>query len=216
MSHEQIVIRKDIIDLTCEFLETWFHQILYKRNIYPRAIFETQKKFQVPVKVATHPDVQEYIASFVQSCHPLLEKGLVKFISLTVLKDDNVAEEKFVFEINSILNTVDIPLEILQESESIYTMGDLEQHLRACLIKLGSVVQESTDNDRRFALSIETVQDGYPQQGTIDWIPAGENHHPWAKLIPLKSAPMDLFRFNTFVMEASNNNSNRKGKERCP
>ncbi|KAI8094493.1 DNA-binding protein [Thamnidium elegans] len=88
-----------IVGLTCEFLETWFHQILYIRNLYPRSIFEKQKKFQVPVYIATHPGVQEYISNFVQACYSLIAKDDIRFICLTILQQDE-AVEKFVFEIN--------------------------------------------------------------------------------------------------------------------
>lgn len=59
-------------------VETWLHQILYQRNIYPRSIFERQKKFEIPVHIAIHPDVQAYISNFVQTCFPLMEK--VKYL----------------------------------------------------------------------------------------------------------------------------------------
>lgn len=56
-------------------VETWFHQILYVRNLYPRSIFEKEKKFRVPVYIATHPGVQEYISNFVQTCYSLIAKA---------------------------------------------------------------------------------------------------------------------------------------------
>lgn len=55
-------------------VETWLHQILYKCELYPKAVFKQQKKFEVPVYIALHPEVYDYIANFVQSCQPSLEK----------------------------------------------------------------------------------------------------------------------------------------------
>ena len=55
-------------------VETWFHQILYQRQLYPPSIFELKKKFDIPVHIAEHPGVQQYLAQFISSCFPLLEK----------------------------------------------------------------------------------------------------------------------------------------------
>ncbi|RCH94113.1 hypothetical protein CU097_010362 [Rhizopus azygosporus] len=82
-------------------------------------------------------------------------KGDIRCINLTVKneKDDSIIE-KVVFEINSVLKHVDIPL-------------------------------------------------------SKDWIPA-EVDATSKRIIPIKSASMDIFQFNTFIMENS-----IKGKERC-
>ncbi|EPB83970.1 hypothetical protein HMPREF1544_09241 [Mucor circinelloides 1006PhL] len=212
------MIRKDIITLTCEFLETWLHQLLYKCELYPKAVFKQQKKFQVPVYIALHPQVHAYIANFVQSCQPLLEKGDVKFIALTVMENADMPVEKFVLEIRSLLHDTNIPVNDILQSESSFTLADLEQHLRACLIKLNTYQfpNKPASENKTFSLSIEKMQGGHPHQqvknsnGLMDWVPA-ETQYRWKSIKPLKSVELDLIRFNTFVMEAS-----RKGKERCP
>ncbi|CEG64267.1 hypothetical protein RMATCC62417_01270 [Rhizopus microsporus] len=114
------LIRKDIVALLCDFLEVWFHQILYYRNLYPRKVFEQRKKFQAPVYIAIHPEIQKYISQFVQSCYPLLEEGDIRCINLTVKneKDDSIIE-KVVFEIKSVLKHVDIPLSKVASFKSL-------------------------------------------------------------------------------------------------
>ncbi|KAL4211427.1 MAD2 mitotic arrest deficient-like 2 [Rhizopus azygosporus] len=200
-------------------LEVWFHQILYYRNLYPRKVFEQRKKFQAPVYIAIHPEIQKYISQFVQSCYPLLEKGDIRCINLTVKneKDDSIIE-KVVFEINSVLKHVDIPLSKMYESESTCTLDDIEHHLRACLLKLNAIPSllnnPAFSENRTFSLSIETTEGGYPvlshdKQQDVDWVPA-EVDTTSKRIIPIKSASMDIFRFNTFIMESS-----IKGKERC-
>lgn len=214
------VQRKDIVNLTCEFLETWFHQILYQREIYPRSIFELYKKFGIPVRIAEAPQVRDYLATFVKTCYPFFEKGDIKFVSLTIIENGEPVE-KFVFEINSYLRNaeVQLPEDLILESESIYTLADLEQHFRACLIKINACeprpnAATNTDVERTFSLSIEKIEEGYPEKNKeedIDWIPA-EITYNWRNIVPLKSVPMDLFRINTFIMQTTS----RKGKERCP
>ncbi|GAN02488.1 hypothetical protein MAM1_0023d01932 [Mucor ambiguus] len=159
------MIRKDIITLTCEFLETWLHQLLYRCELYPKAIFKQQKKFQMPVYIALHPQVQAYVADFVQSCQPLLENGDVRFIALTVMEDAERPVEKFVLEIRSLLHDTNIPADAILESESSFTLTDLEQYLRACLIKLNTYqFQNKQTASRTFSLSIEKIQGGHPHQ----------------------------------------------------
>jgi mitotic spindle assembly checkpoint protein MAD2B len=152
--------------------------------LYPRKVFEQRKKFQAPVYIAIHPEIQKYISQFVQSCYPLLEKvfirlclnhllthfilkGDIRCINLTVKneKDDSIIE-KVVFEINSVLKHVDIPLFKVYESESTCTLDDIEHHLRACLLKLNAIPSllnnPAFSENRTFSLSIETMEGGYP------------------------------------------------------
>lgn len=91
------------------------------------------------------------------------------------------------------------------ESESIYTLADLEQHFRGCLTKINAceprpnaaaAAAANTDVERTFSLSIEKIEEGYPKkkkEEDIDWIPA-EITYNWRNIVPLKSVPMDLFR----------------------
>ncbi|KAI8878866.1 hypothetical protein K501DRAFT_27778 [Backusella circina FSU 941] len=71
---ETRLIRGDVIQLLCDFLETWIHEILYQRKIYPAQIFTLKKKFQVGIHIAEFPSLSEYISSFVESCLPLFEQ----------------------------------------------------------------------------------------------------------------------------------------------
>ncbi|KAI7894566.1 uncharacterized protein EV154DRAFT_80832 [Mucor mucedo] len=140
-----------------------------------------------------------------------MEKGDIKFISLTIIENKE-SVEKFVFEMNSYLKSTEIPLDLMLETESVLTLADLEQHLRACLIKVNTCKPRVKPKEITFNLSIEKNSDGYPNsnQNSIEWMPAEISFH-WKQIVPLKSVPMDLFRFNTFIMESS-----KKGKERCP
>ncbi|KAI7899999.1 DNA-binding protein [Cokeromyces recurvatus] len=210
----------DIIDLTCEFLETWLHQILYQCELYPKTIFKLQKKFEVPVHIAVHPDVQNYLSLFIQSCHSQLEKGDVKSISLNLIEengDSKAIVEKFVFEINStaLKQSTSLPLNTLLKSESTYSIEDIEQYLRTCLIKIRTYESSSVikKEPRTFSLSIERFEGGYPDlDRNTDWVPEDNLEQNWKHLVPLKTVSIDLFRFNIYVKVASS----RKGKERCP
>lgn len=119
------------------------------------------------------------------------------------MEDADIPVEKFVLEIRSMLQNVSgIPLDVILESESTCTLADLEQYLRACLIKLNSYNFKKVNTENKtFALSIEKMEGGLPQQpkenvdNYIDWIPA-DTHYNWKAIKPLKSVELDLLRVN--------------------
>lgn len=97
---------------------------------------------------------------------------------------------------NSYLKNAEIPLDLMLETESVLTLADLEQHLRACLIKINTCKPRVKPKEITFCLSIEKNSDGYPvdtNQNSIEWVPAEISFH-WKHIVPLKSVPMDLFR----------------------
>ena len=55
------------LDVFTEFVEVLVHQIIYLRDIYPASIFETRRKFNLPLHMSQHPWVNEYIRKVVDS-----------------------------------------------------------------------------------------------------------------------------------------------------
>lgn len=53
-------------DLLADFLEVAVHLILYARNVYPPTIFERKKKYDVPVRLSRHPELNKYISEVAQ------------------------------------------------------------------------------------------------------------------------------------------------------
>lgn len=49
------------LDIFSEFLEVAIHSILYNRELYPAGVFERRKKYNVPVQICVHPEVNQYI-----------------------------------------------------------------------------------------------------------------------------------------------------------
>ncbi|KAI9311660.1 DNA-binding protein [Dichotomocladium elegans] len=214
-----VTTRRDIVNVLCDFLEVWIQRILYLRNLYPKEIFELRKKYDVPVYMATHPDVAKYVSQFVRSVHPLLLKGTCKSVALVVhFKSQTL--ERFVFETDSILYEVledaDISTERLFSSESKMPLADLQQHLRACLLRIEACVASMSDipPESTFTLTLETQHeplDHDEQQQQQQWIPASSateglsgagGHVRWEGMIPIKTIPMDIYRINMFVLEA--------------
>ncbi|CAO3701860.1 unnamed protein product [Rhizopus stolonifer] len=127
-------------------------------------------------------------------------------MNLTVKSKERIVE-KFVFEIRSVLSQLNVPLNDIYLAESSCTLANVEQHLRACLLKLNAFQFTHTPEDFSFYLSVETLEGGRPLNN-MDWVPFNMNHS-YKHIIPIKSTSVDLFQLNTFIMEAS-----KKGKER--
>ena len=71
-----------------EFIEVLIHQIVFIHKIYPDIIFESRKKFNIPVKMSTHPWVNDYIESVMTTIKKQLTKDDPDFDSLEVIIAD--------------------------------------------------------------------------------------------------------------------------------
>jgi len=110
-----------------EFLRVVIHAVLYTRNIYPRAIFQSFKNYQIPVQMCTHPGVQSYIDSALDEVKSILDVGgRVQQIYIRIKDSDNKLLEQFVFDVQHQLN-----YEL--EFEELLS---LEQSFRALLLKV--------------------------------------------------------------------------------
>jgi hypothetical protein len=108
--------------------------------------------------------------------------------------EDDIPIEKFVFEaLPSFRKEDGITMDMILDSLSVYTLADLEQHLKAALLQLISYpsINELKEN-RTFHLSIETAQEG-GSPPELEWVPANLDYS-WQKMTPLKSQHMDIFR----------------------
>jgi mitotic spindle assembly checkpoint protein MAD2B len=87
------------------FLEAAIHTVLYARGVYPPELFELRKQYNVPVRMARHPVLRDYIASLLtadQLGH-WLQRGLVDQLVLAILAPDGQPLERFVFELAPLL-----------------------------------------------------------------------------------------------------------------
>ncbi|XP_045155213.1 mitotic spindle assembly checkpoint protein MAD2B isoform X1 [Echinops telfairi] len=109
-----------VADVLCEFLEVAVHLILYVREVYPVGIFQKRKKYNVPVQMSCHPELNRYIQDTLHCVKPLLEKNDVEKVVVVILDKEHRPVEKFVFEITQ------PPLLSIREREA-------QRHGRSCL-----------------------------------------------------------------------------------
>uniref|UniRef100_A0A8C6XKN8 Mitotic spindle assembly checkpoint protein MAD2B n=1 Tax=Naja naja TaxID=35670 RepID=A0A8C6XKN8_NAJNA len=126
-----------VADVLSEFLEVAIHLILYVREVYPTGIFQKRKKYNVPVQMSCHPELNRYIQDTLHCIKPLLEKNDVEKVVLVILDKEHHPVERFVFEIMQ-------PPLLAISSDSL--LNHVEQLLRAFILKI-SVCDAVLDNN---------------------------------------------------------------------
>ncbi|KAG9481899.1 hypothetical protein GDO78_010891, partial [Eleutherodactylus coqui] len=116
-----------VADILCEFLEVAVHLILYVREVYPIGIFQKRKKYNVPVQMSCHPELNRYIQDTLHCVKPLIEKNDVEKVVVVILDKEHHPVERFVFEIAQ-------PPLLSISSDSL--LSHVEQLLRAFILKI--------------------------------------------------------------------------------
>uniref|UniRef100_A0A452GKY5 Mitotic spindle assembly checkpoint protein MAD2B n=1 Tax=Gopherus agassizii TaxID=38772 RepID=A0A452GKY5_9SAUR len=174
-----------VADVLSEFLEVAVHLILYVREVYPIGIFQKRKKYNVPVQMSCHPELNQYIQDTLHCVKPLLEKNDVEKVVVVILDKEFPPP-------NSLLSHV-------------------EQLLRAFILKI-SVCDAVLDNNPpgcTFTVLVHTREAATRNMEKIQvikdfpWILADEQdvhmHDP--RLIPLKTMTSDILKMQLYVEE---------------
>jgi hypothetical protein len=74
-------------------LETWAHQVLYSRRVYPKATFGNVRFAGIQCHVNRHPDVVQYIQETVSLAAPAIIQGSVDQVSLSITCYENWSQE---------------------------------------------------------------------------------------------------------------------------
>ncbi|XP_078368970.1 mitotic spindle assembly checkpoint protein MAD2B-like isoform X2 [Oculina patagonica] len=179
----------------CEFLEVAFHLILYVREVYPPVVFERRKKYNVPVQMCCHPDLNQYILDVLQTTKPLLEKGEVQRVALVISNKKFIPVERFVFEIGN-------PEESSATGSEDNFLLHTEKALRGFLLKINAcdALLEPIPPESSF---LKLQEDRKVQE--FPWIQADEeNILKEPIMIPLKSATAGILKMQLFVEERAN------------
>ncbi|XP_071946082.1 mitotic spindle assembly checkpoint protein MAD2B-like [Antedon mediterranea] len=190
-------------DVLCEFLEVALHQILYIRKLYPAGIFEKCCKYNIPVQMSQHPEVNKYIKDTILGIKPLLSKDEVHGVTVVILNSSNKPIERFVFEISSLMK------KSISGDEYLFA---IEQAFRSFILKINisdSLLDNITEGCS-FAILVYTKDNAVigemeNQQLIQDfpWVEADKCICSMedSKLIPLKSMENDLFQMQLNVEE---------------
>uniref|UniRef100_A0A8C1ECT1 Mitotic spindle assembly checkpoint protein MAD2B n=2 Tax=Cyprinus carpio TaxID=7962 RepID=A0A8C1ECT1_CYPCA len=170
-----------VADILCEFLEVAIHLILYVREIYPSGIFQKRKKYNVPVQMSCHPELNQYIQDTLHCVKPLIQKNEAEKVVMVIMDKEHHPVERFVFEISQ-------PPLLSISSETL--LSHVEQLLRAMILKISVCDAVLDNNPPGRSSAIATKQSDFP------WIVADEQevHMEEAKLIPLKTMTSDILK----------------------
>ena len=85
----------------CDILEVATHTILRKRRLYPAEVFADRRCFGVPVSIARHPEVEQYVKKTLKAVEPLLAVNAVEAVVITITDGTHGhCVEKFVFRLD--------------------------------------------------------------------------------------------------------------------
>lgn len=88
MSHEAISQKKRWETLLGATLETWAHQLLYNRHVYPRETFGNSRFLGVQCRVNRHPDVVRYIEDITKLAAPSIVSGVADEVTFVIVESD--------------------------------------------------------------------------------------------------------------------------------
>uniref|UniRef100_A0A0P4VZC2 Mitotic spindle assembly checkpoint protein MAD2B n=1 Tax=Scylla olivacea TaxID=85551 RepID=A0A0P4VZC2_SCYOL len=193
-------------DIVLELLEVAINLILYTREIYPQAVFQRRKKYNIPVQMCIHPGLQSYISECVGSLRPVLEKGEVQKVVLVVLSAQGTPVEKFIFEI---VQHPTRPHDIKQDPH----LTRMEEALRAFCLKLSisDSLLQPLPPDCSFVMQIQVpghvpaALSSAPQHQEFPWVEAEKEQVEVSSphLVPLKTLRTEVCKMQLYVEESA-------------
>jgi len=160
-------------DIVGEFLEAAVHTILCIRGVYPRVIFRAARKFNAPVRMSIHKDLNTYIAEIVEGAYKSMKMGIVHKLELVIReakKESIYTVEKYVFEVGAIAKLHLNP----REKDKVY------EELGNFLIRLMSVDlirERNKHKDLSFSFQMFTSCHDKALEG--HWLMVGPSNDKW-------------------------------------
>lgn len=202
LTRQDLNFGKVVADILCEFLEVAIHLILYVREVYPSGIFQKRRKYNVPVQMSCHPDLNQYIQDTLHCVKPLIEKNEAEKVVVVIMDKEHHPVERFVFEISQ-------PTLLSISSETL--LSHVEQLLRAFILKISvcDAVLNNNPPDCSFSVLVHTRESATRNMEKVQvikdfpWIVADEQevHMQEPRLIPLKTMTSDIVKMQLYVEE---------------
>lgn len=155
------------------------HQILFLRNVYPRATFLPVRAYNYPVRQSRHPKVCDYINDVAIAVESEILKGTITAVTVIISSvRTNQPMERYAFDLSGfphvpvgeLYTTFEERKEEASKPASTAQSIDLESQFRACLARLASACARLTplprDDEFGFTVCIEVREDALPPVGT--------------------------------------------------
>ncbi|KAL2011184.1 hypothetical protein VTN00DRAFT_3902 [Thermoascus crustaceus] len=204
------------------FLSVSIHQILFLRQVYPRATFLPVRAYNYPVRQSRHPKVCDYINDAAIAVDTEILKGTITAVTVVISSlRTNQPLERYAFDLSGLPRvppgeTNTTFEERSQDPPRPGTNVDLEAQFRACLARLASACARLTplprDDEFGFTVCIEVREDALPPAGTT------QEEQTWVVAEPGKihlrscTAPYSVSRFGNSDQRPSPQISNGRAK----
>jgi hypothetical protein len=144
-----------LVSLWSATLETWSHELLFQRHVYPRDTFCPTKFLGVSCHACRHPKVVNYIANALQVIVPSIVTGSIEHVSLVIMKDCFNVSETFTL-------TLSLPLTINDnQSEQQESLQHVERSMRDLILSvlsLEGLARKRLTDDSSFKLTVKTAE----------------------------------------------------------
>ncbi|XP_029829140.2 mitotic spindle assembly checkpoint protein MAD2B isoform X1 [Ixodes scapularis] len=204
--------------IVAELLEIAIHNILYSRKVYPEAAFQKSRKYNIPIQVAVHPQVVDYIDSCVMTMHKLLHRNELRKMVLHIADAAHNPVEQFVFEVSVPVDGAPQSNGSSKMEEDSYLL-DVEAAARAICLRVTTSDSVLQDNPEGCSFSIQlhvaestamrlSLSDD-PDDQSFPWVEADskDTDIPGGSIIPLKCANVTVGKVHLYVVESDGKGS---------
>ncbi|XP_050071152.1 DNA polymerase zeta subunit 2 [Anopheles maculipalpis] len=149
------------IDVIVEMMEIYINSILYKRKLYPEAIFRIRKAYNMPVYISIYTALNDYIAQTLRAARELITNRKMRRLEVIIFKEQENPLESYVFELN-----YDGTASGLASDENL---SAFEEELRKSLLSLDARMRDlkklTESVDLKFKILLHTTQSAYVKLG---------------------------------------------------
>lgn len=210
------MLSTEILGSFHEFFIVFTHNILYVRDLYPKASFEAVRHYGIAVHQNRHPELYEWIESMATNCMNMMRSGKVNKVSVVIM-NNNKPLERFVID----LTEFDLQELTAMDDKSDYTTEESDQwsrlgsQYRACIVKLinmGDSLGKLPD-DTTFTILLESDSPLATDNEAIStWIPADAQRFKQdpvtlmasssVRMTPVQNVTTDFIKFSIWVEES--------------
>ncbi|XP_035896694.1 mitotic spindle assembly checkpoint protein MAD2B [Anopheles stephensi] len=149
------------IDVIIEMMEIYINSILYKRKLYPEAIFRIRKAYNIPVYISIYSALNNYIAQTLKAARELIKTRKMRRLEVIIFKEQETPLESYVFDLN--YNGVASAL------ENDENLSAFEEELRKSLLSLDARMKDlkklGESADIKFKIMLHTTKLAYVKIG---------------------------------------------------
>uniref|UniRef100_A0AAG5CYK6 HORMA domain-containing protein n=1 Tax=Anopheles atroparvus TaxID=41427 RepID=A0AAG5CYK6_ANOAO len=147
-------------DVIIEMMEIYINAILYKRGLYPEAIFRARKAYNIPVYISIYKSLNEYIERTLLAARELKRNRKLDRLEVLIYHSEEKPNESYVFDFEH-------KGLALEDDQSMIAF---EEELRKSLLALDSRMKDlkplPTDADARFKIVLHTTESSFVKIGS--------------------------------------------------